>query len=60
MVSFNLELKGNEYLKGILVSENDGSVELKLIQNNIPIQSLYFERLSDFVLFCKILKIYDS
>lgn len=60
MVTFDLCLNGLDKLIKIQVEENDGTVELHVMQEKIPSQSIFFDSLKDFIVFCKFLKIYDS
>lgn len=60
MVSFKLDLNGLDFVTCIEVEVIDDKVELKLKQEMIPIQSLYFESINVFLIFCKILNVYVS
>lgn len=48
MVSINLEIEGLEFIRCIQVVEKNGSVELRVVQDQIPQQSIYFENENDF------------
>ena len=58
--TFKLDLNGLDRLVNIQVEENDGTVELIVIQERIPCQSIYFDSVNDFIVFCKVLQLYDS